>query len=533
MPRRRRSVQTRLVEHLPLIVALAVATVVRVAFLLRNNSLTADEAVTGIMARKMANGSHFYLLFAGQNYNSAVEQYPQALLFALGAQQNAFVLRLPQLALNLLSCWVIYLIGARMFADRWRPGLAALLFALGPVFQIARGSTTTGSYTAQLLLGVLAVLAALALTDQLDRKRQIILALVLGFALTGTFYLTASGYSVVLPALIWALPALWRLRLLPFAATTAILGAVPNTVWALWHGTSILPMLGIKQSTAGGRLKLLLDPVGREFLGLAHSFGSPGMPAFYARLILWAALAGLVMAVVLRWRSIRALLLLRRDGRQPLDIMLVGAIIAIVVFVGSKYSWSAIDPRYLYTSNPILIFLLAALASPAAFRKLGGAGRRVATPVVGLAMILLVGIPTAVMLTHPSTDSNGNPRFGSTRSTDPDMQQAIRALNRDGTRYVYATYWQAVPLDYLANGSLLSVTYGSVNRFPADRAIVDAAPAQQVAWLEITPRRHTGGMRAILNRAHVVYRARTFGRVTVYDHLSKAVRPSQLGMSGP
>lgn len=534
--------RSRLLEHLPLILALVVAAAVRVGYLLRDNTLSADEAVTGIMARRMANGSHFYLFFAGQNYNSAVEQYPQALLFWLGAPQNAFVLRLPQLVLNLLSCGVIYLIGRRIFQDRWRPGLAAMLFALGPVFQIARGSTTTGSYTAQLLLGVLAVLAALALSDQLARRKQILLALVLGFALTGTYYFTASGYYVVLPALIWAVPALWRLHLMPFAAITAALGALPNTVWALWHGTSILPAVGTQKSTAGGRLELLLDPVGREFLGLAHSFGSPGMPVFWARLIWWAALAALVVAIAAHWRSLLAMALLRRDGRQPLDIMLVGAVITIVVFVGSKYSWSALDPRYLYTSNPILIFLLASLASPAAFRRLTrrtdqslppatGVGPRVAAAVVGLGLILLIGVPTAVMLAHPSTESNGNPRSGPTRSTDPDMERAIQALEKDGTKYVYASYWQAVQVDFLAHGSLICVTYGSANRFPDDRAIVDAAPAQQVAWLELTTKSRNG-MRATLNRNHISYRARIFGHVTIYDELSKPVRPRQLGLGG-
>lgn len=576
-------VRTRLLEHLPLLVALVVATVVRVGYLLRDNTLSADEAVTGIMARRMANGSHFYLFFAGQNYNSAVEQYPQALLFWLGAPQNAFTLRLPQLVLNLLSCWVIYLIGRRIFQDRWRPGLAALLFALGPVFQIARGSTTTGSYTAQLLLGVLTVLAAVALSDRLGRRNQVVLALVLGFALTGTYYLTASGYYLVLPALIWALPALIRLRLLPFAAITAVFGALPNTVWALWHGASILPAVGIQKSTAGGRLKLLLDSVGREFLGLAHSFGSPGMPVFWARLILWVALAGLVVAIVLRRRSILATLLLRRTGRQPLDIVMVGAIITIVVFVGSKYSWSALDPRYLYAANPILVLLLASLASPTAFHRFArrvlrsaelepadgrplttealppspsaddpavgaprsgvvtisdpgslvtGVGSRVAAAVVGVALILLIGIPTAVMLSYPSTESNGNPRTGPTRSTDPDMERAIGALEKDGTKYIYSSYWQAVQVDFLARGSLTCVSYGSANRFPDDRQIVDATPAQQVAWLEITTK-SPRGMRATLNRNHISYRAQVFGVVTVYDQLSKPVRPRQIGMTGP
>ena len=98
-----------------LVAALVLTAVVRVVYLLRDDTLSADEAVTGIMARNIASGRHFYLYFAGQNYNSAVEQYPQAGLFALGAPQNAFVLRLPQVALSVVSCWLIYRVASRMF----------------------------------------------------------------------------------------------------------------------------------------------------------------------------------------------------------------------------------------------------------------------------------------------------------------------------------------------------------------------------------------------------------------------------------
>ena len=56
-----------------LIAALLLTAAVRLVFLARDNALSGDEAVTGIMAQKIAAGVRLFPYFAGQNYNSAVE----------------------------------------------------------------------------------------------------------------------------------------------------------------------------------------------------------------------------------------------------------------------------------------------------------------------------------------------------------------------------------------------------------------------------------------------------------------------------
>ncbi len=540
--------RTTSVRRLPLLVALVLTALVRVVFLLRDNTLSADEAVTGIMARKMASGSNLYIYFAGQNYNSAVEQYPQAALFALGAPQTAFVLRLPELVINIASCWLIYWVAQRMFSDSWRPGLAALLFALGPIFQITRGSTTTGSYTAQLALGLLTLWCALALSPQLSRRRQLIAAGLVGLALTGTFSLTASGYFLVLPAIAWAVPALVRLRLWPALAVGAVLGALPPLVYALRNHASVFPHIGTRPSTVFRRLQDLLDPVGRMFLGLSHSFGTPGLPVGLARLLLWIAILTLLITAWAHRRSVRALVLLRPAGRNPLDIAVLALMLAAAGYVASKYAYFTIDPRYLYPTTPALILLLAAVASPSALRhirltksssmfarsrwrptKIGGI-HRVGVTIASVALLLLVGLPTGIMLLHPALDSNGNATALPSTGLDGNMEQAVSQMRLDHTTYLYSTYWLATPMEFLANGRLTAVTYGSIDRFPADRAHADAASVGQTAWLDLSS---STAMPIALRHHHIGFRKRRFGQITIYDRFTANIRPQQLGLHGP
>ncbi len=528
-------------RRVPLVLALVLTAAVRVVFLVRDNTLSADEAVTGVMAQNISAGSRWYVFFAGQNYNSAVEQYPQALLFTLGAPQDAFWLRIPELVMNVISCALVYQVGRRLFNDSWRPGLAALLFAVGPIFQITRGSVSTGSYTTQLALGLLTVLCALSLRPELTRRRRVAAAVLIGLALTGTFYLTASGYFLVLPAVVWAVPSLLRLHLVVTALCGVVAGsAVPALYWVT-HRSSFFPQLGIRASTPTSRLGDLLDPVGRMFLGLAHSAGAAGVPIGLARILLWVAVLALVAAIVIRRRSIVALLWLRPAGRRPLDVMLVAVTLAMGGYVASRYAYFTIDPRYLYATSPGLILLLAALADPAALGRLGkpvtsaaagnaGGFTRVGVAAVSALLLFFIGGPTAVMLRHSSLDSNGNTSNLPNTGIDSDMAAAIKVLSREGTRYVFAAYWQAVPMDFLAQGRLTAVSYGAQNRFPEQRAEADAAPMREVAWMDLS---FETAMAGALARHHIGYRARRFGHVTVYDQFSVSTDPGRIGLKGP
>lgn len=149
---------------------------------------------------------------------------------------------------------------------------------------------------------------------------------------------------------------------------------------------------------------------------------------------------------------------------------------------------------------------------------------------VSALLLLFIGGPTAVMLRHSSLDSNGNTSGLPGTGIDADMAVAIKVLSREGTRYVFAAYWQAVPMDFLAQGQLTAVPYGTQNRFPERRAAADAAPMREVAWMDLSSETAMAGA---LARHHIGYRARRFGHVTVYDQLNVNTDPGRSGLKGP
>ncbi len=525
-----------------LIAALLLTAAVRLVFLARDNALSGDEAVTGIMAQKIAAGVRLFPYFAGQNYNSAVEQYPQALLFALGAPQTAFVLRIPQLLLNLISCYLLFRVAEQLFRDRLRPALTVLMFAVGPLFQVIKGSSSDGSYTTALCFGLLMMNLALRLNPRWSDRRQAWGVAVLGVGLTGTFYLSPSAYFVVLPALIWAVPQVRRLRLWRPAAIGMAIGLAPTAAYFLGHFRSVLPDAGVTPSSLGQRAQLLLDPVGRMFIGFAVGGGRPVVPLVVARTVWWLLLFGLVVAVVRHRRSLVAMLSLRLSGRRRIDVVLVAAVFTVAGFIASDYSAVRTDPRYLYVSTPILLLGLAWTASPTrwrpALRRRGvrvpavRASARITGAIFAL-MLIAVAAPTVLLLAHRSVNVYGLSSWtNSPSAADSSYRAALQALEAGGTRYAYAGYWTAMPMDFLARGEVTVVTYGTANRFPADRAKVDAAPTRDVAWVAAGTS-DTRAMARALEHHDIGYRARKFGTVTVFDQLSKDVRPTQVGLTGP
>ncbi|HEY8111997.1 MAG TPA: hypothetical protein VII16_03925, partial [Actinomycetes bacterium] len=120
-------------------------------------TLDGDEATTGVMVRRILDG-HLYTYLAGQHYNGAIEQYVQAAMLVL-LPDTAFTLRLTQVGIACVVCWLIYIVGVRMLATRWQAALAAALFATGPFFNIWKGVRSHGAYGTGQILGLVAMYA--------------------------------------------------------------------------------------------------------------------------------------------------------------------------------------------------------------------------------------------------------------------------------------------------------------------------------------------------------------------------------------
>jgi hypothetical protein len=491
--------------------------VIRAAFLLTpGGGMDADEAVTGIMARRMAQGEDIYIFFLGQNYNSSLEQFPQALLFALGLPANPFTLRIPQLLMSVMACALMYLVGRRVLPSAWHAVLAATLFAFGPYFLIWKGARSFGSYDAALLLSLATVLLVLRFDEQEGRRDRLLHAFGVGVGVGLTYYASPSGYYLVLPAALWFFAsARHHLSMLAAAAGGVVTGLIPVLYWTVSTRHFPTPDPGTLPSTAAERFGNLFDEIGRQFIGVAYLYGVPGWPVTLGRITLWALTLAAVVAIGFRWRGVLALLTAREADRQPFDMVLLAIPVMVAAYVASKYSFFITEPRYLFTAYPILILGLVRLVPT----------RTPLRYAMAAAVLLFVAVPSLTLLVSRADDVPGE--------RDADLAHVVDVLDGEGSTFVYASYWTAMPLEFEADERLTVGTMAMPERLPDERRAVDAATdpvwvgSRGVNTDDITP------MRAALDDAGVRYRERTFGDVTVFDRFSRDIRPWDVGLSLP
>ncbi len=465
--------------------------------------LDPDEAVTGLMAARIAHGSDAYVYFAGQRYMGAAEQYLQAPFAAL-SPGNGFLLRLPQVALAAWAGWLVYLIGLRMFGPR-RALVAAWLFAAGPAFNLVYGVKSRGAYGAAEVVGLLGVLAALA---HRYGHREARTGAVFGLCTGLAAWLSALAAVLLAPALVWLLGARWQRRWRAALAAGAgfLLGASP--MLADWVRRGVSTGLGSPPSaTPWQRLGGLVDPVLPEYLGLTWRAGEPilprllGVAAGLALAALWAATA------VRRRRELRALVTPRATGRRSRDLLLLAVPIAGVLYVGSSYTWYTAEPRYLFLLYPVLALGVAGL--------LPATGRR--GPVAaGLVVALTGALAAGTLATKAGADYRG------------ELARAAAFLDAAGQRFVFTDYQLGYPLSYYQGARVTAVPYGdNATRFPDLYRAVATAPHPAYAVLDVDAR----GLARVLSAHGVRFRLNRFGRLWTFTDLAPVRTPRQLGLT--
>lgn len=447
----------------------------------------ADEATTGIMVREILDGRH-YVFYAGQDYGGTLEQYLEAGMYAvLRLPQNPLTLRLPLVALCMATCVLVYRIGLEVLGSPARAGLAALLYAVSPWFNVLGTVTSLGFYAAGQALGAAAVW--FALLSARDRRWLAPTGLVAGLAL----WTALTALYVLVPVLVWLLPVLRRdARRWAELAGGFALGALPLLGWLAVHRRLPIPGDPAQPTSLVQRLQNLFGPVVREYVGVAHGYGRGGLwlPLQVAIVLGLAAAYGVALA-----RRSWLVPFLRGRGR-PVDVLLAVPPVVVVLWVASDTTWYVGTPRYLVATYPLLAVGLAALVP---------LGLRWAVPVLGASVAL------SFSFFPPMAAS------GSTAARDAVFDEVSDVLAAEGHTAVYAGYWTAMPLQYVAGDRLAVATFGGVKRFPAAQAAVAADPEPVFVGSD-----HDGSgaaIRAALDDRRLTYRTRRIAFLVVFDRL--------------
>lgn len=457
MARARSAMATRRIDGplWTLLGAIGIILITRVVILLTNlGRFEGDEGVTGVMAQRILDG-HFPIFFGIQSYQGALEQYFQAGVLAL-LPDTYFTLRLVQLALVVIICVLVYVLGTKAIGSRWGGAVAALLYAVGPYYSAWKGVRTHGGYDTATIFGLLVILLALWMRRESARAPWIaaLIGLCAGLAIWAN-YLSA---FLLIPGVLWALgSARGSLkRLIPPAVGGFIIGILPIIIFRIQNGLNPPSGTGNPPATTfSDRVGNLLNPVSGQFLG--PGWATPEVNRWVpTALVVMVALGVLGAAAWTRRWGLWDVITLRTGRRKPIDIVLIGFLITPILYGLSSYTWFTGEPRYLFTLYPFL-----AVGSAAAVFALSGKPRRIVAVLVIAASATLLGATMKI-----AADGTGTlPVIAEGPIYSENLPAVADALEQRGVKSVYTDYWISYPLQF-AGYSRFSVTPYEHNQFP-------------------------------------------------------------------
>jgi hypothetical protein len=387
-----------------------------------------DEAVVGLMTRHAAHGD-VPMFFWGSVYGGPQEVLATVPLFWIFGS-SYLAMRLVSIAINAVTCFVIWRVGRRTIGEPAATAAGAL-FWLWPPFDLFQLTQMQSFFAANVLYCALALLLALRVVERPDRVRIATLSFILGFAFWETPHITPVAIPVAL-WVIWKRPGVLRDAWLAIVA--AVVGALP---WLLWNALHHWRSLGIHTTLANYKhsLRLLASPILPMTLGLRTPFTQqtivPSTAVFY--LLYIAALALFAYGAV---RSIRV--------RDPSSILYVVAILFPFVYaIDRRTSFITSWPQYTVVATPVVALLVAQLA----------------TRYWRAAALLALALVLEVVSVHRMDRYYHVPQEFQPRAPR-NLTPLVTTLDRLRLDRVYADYWIAYLVDFKTDERIIGVENG-------------------------------------------------------------------------
>ena len=371
-------------------------------------TLDADEAVWGLMSRRMLDGE-FPVFFWGQAYGGTQEAVLGApLVAAFGLEPWA--IRAVPLALWALAAVLVWRVG-RHIMEEHAARLAAALFWVWPAYFIWKSTRAHGFYGSVLVLGLTVLLLTLRLAERRSRRDLVLLGLALGCG----WWASPQIVVLALPALLWLV---WERREIarawPTVGLAAAAGAAPWLIANVEHGWYSL-RLGDAQGTAFEHAHNLATATMPTALGLRVPFSLSWVAGVHVGIALYG------LALLVFW------LLLLRFRTSRLRPLLLIALLFPVFYVLSPYTWLNTEPRYLATLSPVLALLI---------------GSTLTTP--RRAVLVLAAALTLSIAALAEMDRHDLSAIRTEGVAVPnDIGPLLRMLAAHGVEHAYASYWVA------------------------------------------------------------------------------------------
>lgn len=372
-----------------------------------------DEAVVGLMALRLLEGE-WTTFFWGQGFGGSQEAMLTApLLWVAGPSWAA--LRAVPVLLTAVAALVVWRVGRRTLGEP-AATIAGCLAWLWPPFLVHRLTHQYGFYASGVLYSALLLLLGLRLVERPSRGRVGVFGLVLGLALWQSAQVLPVAVGVVAWT-VWRQPA-W-LRRWWLAVVLALLGALPSLVWNLSHDWGSLDSPIENTTSYAHRLRIFASPLLSMLLGLRTPYTQERLLPTALTLAVYAAIAAGFAYGAYRLRDRAASLL-----------FLVAALFPFVYALAPQTLFSQ-EPRYLLVLSPVLVLLVAQLATG------------YARGIVVLAAALAITVVTLDRMEAYVRDVPPQPP-----RAPRDLGPLVTALDELGLDRVYADFWLSYRLTF-------------------------------------------------------------------------------------
>ena len=500
----------------------------------------ADEAVVALMARHILAGER-PVFFYGQAYMGSLDAFLVAGGFLVWGQ-HVWVIRLIQGLLYIITIITTVWIGKTAFGLLTTGILAACLLAVPAVNVTLYTTASLGGYGEALLIGNLILLTGLCVVHSLSNGEDKSKYLTILLGLCAGLGIWANGLTLVysIPAGLVVLYSLIKHR--KFIGVRGLIlsggglvlgflaGSSPLWIFALGSGWGGLfaelfgSAVSVEQASFWGRLSAHL--VNLFLLGGTVLFGL--RPPWEVR---WLAVPLLPLALIF-WLGVSAFLVMNmlRNKNHKLIYWMLGGV-GIVLVLGFLFTSFGVDPsgRY-FLPLCVPLALVAAEMVQTFFRK-----TRWQLLTIGVVLTFNYWGTMQSAVYPPGITTQFYAPSAIDHRYDADL---LNFLDQAGEHFGYSNYWVAYPLAFLSYERTIFIPrlpYHPDLRYttrddryqPYDQLVENS---RKVAYITTRNPALDVWLRNGFSEVGVTWSEKTIGDYQVFYHLSRAVRPEQIGL---
>jgi hypothetical protein len=489
-------------------------------------AVTADGALSGIVALHLRGGSERHVFVPQVPYSGSLKSHLTALVAVALDPARAFALVSVLFYLGYVAG--LFRLALLVFGPR-AALVAGLYAAFSPAFVTRYSLSNDGNYVEVLALGTWALWLGACWTLEPEARSRLALAAGLLLGLGFWCHILAVIHLAALALVFLLVARAAALRSLLALGTGAAIGYVPGWLWNLANGWQSFRYLlpgearsgesgeaGVAAVTSGlgEKLWLLLTDHAPVLMGYDTGYG----PALDRALlgVSWAAVAAALVA------GARAAARALRERSWPLAALLVFAATNLAIALVALPHVPG-NPRYiLFLMSVIPVFLAGALHDPAgtmaaaagrAPSRAGSAASRL--PVLLLGALIATGAVASLAQLLP------------TLRQDARWREFVAELEREGVRHCYTDFFIATRINFLsAERIVCSAKLGpfTTEYFFAYRERVERAPA---AALIPVNRTAAARLERRLGELGVTFERRDLVKPVLF-RLSRKVDPEEL-----